>query len=1102
MKSASYRKTIFGILSRVWLLSCLYLSIIGHADGQMYGDETFGKNRVQYHDNFKNWWSYESQNFITYWPSPARKAAEASILYAELSFDEIHRILEHHINDKVKLLVFSDLTDLKQSNLGTSEIFEIKSGETKVDGDRIFIYFDGDHGHLRQQIREGIAEVYVNFMLQGNSIQQFVRSNFYNSLPNWFIPGLISFIGSNENYAIEQGIKLWFLRHDKEGFDRLSLHNSRIAGHLLWNYIYAHYGHRDLTNLLYLSRINRQIEQSFLYVLGKDLEQVKSDAYEYYRTLYQRYTVEAIQSQQNRIKVRGKKKSRNRYGGYNLKVTEVQIAPSNDEMLYVTNEIGRYTMWQYHFKSAKTKKIIKRSFKNPFQPADANYPIIRFDKTNGDCYVIEEIKDKIWLSRYNADLKKVDKQLLPPKVDRVYSMDIYGRDTLVMSANIDGYVDLILYTPRTRQTTSLTTDFFDDKDAVTVQIGGQRYIAFSSNRWDAVTSVKELDTIPPNSTFDLFLLSPTDGAMQQLTFTPHASESELESEGHQIYYLTDYNGVRNRWKLDIAADELRPQMMSNRVFNIEDFAIEKNMIVEVQDLFDDVQLTYTLKENDSPKKVDFTPLAQLIRQEDDSPNRGSDEDSEIHNIPLRKDKLSGFQSPYDEEIKVEWSGVETDDQRTIGLLLPEFSQLNSTSVQNDRIQPFNSARMLAYRLTFGLTDYELDVNNDLLFTGLNSFAGFNRGFEFPDPGLLMRVETRDLVENYIVSGGARIPLSFDGTEFYLSVSDRKKQLDRTLSFYRISQRLNQDDRFEFMPDTRNTTHMGVLELNYPFSIFSSLRLSTTLRYDKTTILPRSASELAENNTTQQRIGLKLEYIFDNSYETISNIRIGSRAKIYVEGMNRFDLQFDPIALDWSQAILGVIGIDARHYLRLDRLSIIAGRLAAATSFGSEQILYHLGGVRNWLGSKYDTSTPLPASDRFAFQAAAVDMRGFRQNVRNGATYALMNLELRIPLFNYLSKYELKSRFLRQFQVVGFVDMGTAWHGSTPFDPVNTLNRDILSNDLAVLDVQYYRDPLIIGYGGGVRLSLLGYFIRIDYAVGLETRTLLDPIWYISMGHDF
>ena len=88
-------------------------------------------------------------------------------------------------------------------------------------------------------------------------------------------------------------------------------------------------------------------------------------------------------------------------------------------------------------------------------------------------------------------------------------------------------------------------------------------------------------------------------------------------------------------------------------------------------------------------------------------------------------------------------------------------------------------------------------------------------------------------------------------------------------------------------------------------------------------------------------------------------------------------------------------------------------------------------------------------------------------------------------------------------LVGFFDIGTAWHGFSPSSDQNPINTATV-NQLPILNinVRYFRDPLVLGYGAGLRATLLGYHIRVDYAWGVESRAVQDPRLYFSIGLDF
>jgi hypothetical protein len=199
----------------------------------------------------------------------------------------------------------------------------------------------------------------------------------------------------------------------------------------------------------------------------------------------------------------------------------------------------------------------------------------------------------------------------------------------------------------------------------------------------------------------------------------------------------------------------------------------------------------------------------------------------------------------------------------------------------------------------------------------------------------------------------------------------------------------------------------------------------------------------------------------------------------------------------------VLGFDARHYVSPDRRTLFAFRLTGATSRGSERILYYLGGVENWLFPSFDQGIAVPGNKSFAYTSLAANMRGFKYNARNGSSVILSNTEIRIPVLQYLSRQKIRSSFLRNVQVVGFVDAGTAWHGPNPFSPENPLNTVVLKNPPTVeVTVSYYRNPFIVGYGAGVRTVLFGYLLKADYGWNWETKTDRKPILHFSIGGDF
>lgn len=418
---------------------------------------------------------------------------------------------------------------------------------------------------------------------------------------------------------------------------------------------------------------------------------------------------------------------------------------------------------------------------------------------------------------------------------------------------------------------------------------------------------------------------------------------------------------------------------------------------------------------------------------------------------------------------------------------------------------FKQGNIIPYREAFQTDFVSFNMDNNLLFEGLDSYAASSDGFNFQPLGVLLKANFKDLLEDYVIEGGMRVPTSFNGTEYYVTGQKRKHRLDQIFSVYRRNMRFAESGA-AFIPWRRETNVLlGQAGVRYPLDIFRSVRATATVRRDRVQYVGTDNFALDNPVLREQRLGLRLEYVFDNSIDLAMNLRQGTRYKMWVEAYKSFAFG-NGDGLSFSPGYLGVVSADMRHYQRLDKRSILALRLAGAASFGQQRILYYLGDTDNSLIPSFNTSIPV-GDENNRLTALANSMRGFSSNARNGNSYLLFNSELRIPVFRYLSE-RIKSPFLRNFQLVGFFDLGTAWSGPDPYSDENPLNTAVFPDPSVVatppvqIRVVYFRNPIIAGYGVGARALLFGYFLRLDYAWGIETKTIQQPRLHLSMGMDF
>ena len=123
-------------------------------------------------------------------------------------------------------------------------------------------------------------------------------------------------------------------------------------------------------------------------------------------------------------------------------------------------------------------------------------------------------------------------------------------------------------------------------------------------------------------------------------------------------------------------------------------------------------------------------------------------------------------------------------------------------------------------------------------------------------------------------------------------------------------------------------------------------------------------------------------------------------------------------------------------------------------------------------------------------------------VRNGNNFVVWNSELRWPIFKYLLNRPIRSDFVQNFQIIGFGDLGMAWYDVNPYSDENVLNKNVYVGNPVTLTIFNQKEPIVGGYGFGLRSRLLGYFIRVDFAWGVDDKKVQKGMTYLSLTTDF
>lgn len=1143
-------RKIFWIVLLALLFPC-----ISYAQFYTGSQMEFGKNRVQ-HKEF-NWTFYNYDKYQIYFYEGGMEIAKYVSKSAKKNITEIERLFDHTLETKLQFIVYNKQSEFMTSNLGLSTQEQYNTGGvTRIVGSKVSIYFDGDHQKLEQVIRAGIAEVILNQMMYGGDVKDMLKNSTLLTLPDWYTQGLISYVSQGWNTTLDNRVRDGITNGTFEKFNRLTGADAVAAGHSIWQYVADTYGENVISNILYMTKVSRNIESAFLFVLGVS---VKNLSYEWLESYNKRYNdldkTRTLPSQDAVIK---KPKASRIYN-------QAKLSPDGKDLVYVTNEAGQYKVWLYDIETQKHKRLMKVGHKIE-RINDLSYPLIAWHPSGKHFSLIREHETKVMLGQYILETGEYDER---PMINFEKVTDFSYADDgkkFVMSAVQNGQSDIYVFTAASNAFEQITKDLYDDIEPRFVH--NSREIIFVSNRTDDTirfTSKNEVKVLPQAGDIFVYNYAAKSKVLRRLTNTPGILESDPAAYDSAHYsFISDKNGIRNRFAAVFdsviayvdTAEHYRYVVNSFPVTNYERNIVEHDVNLKAGKITEVIYLDgkYRIYISSLPKVAGATPIKlkntyyrdaqvraremkqleeELARQQKEKERKKKEDEYKRRQEAAAKDttgrKLQVISVPKeDTKAKSDTSGKTIDinnytfnnekgtkekqaaapapkDTVIAQAPAPKVSPLAADSIakkkQQDDEDEFVFSKQRNYTVNY-FTDYVVtQLDNSFLNTTYQKFTGGGSPI-YLNPGftLFSKVGMSDLFEDYRIVGGMRLSGNLNSNEYFLSFENRIGRVDKQLVLHRQALQ-NVSGNFSLV---KVHTHDVQYIVKYPFSEVASVRGTIAARNDRTVYLATDLNNLGRKHKYDNWANLKAEYIFDNSIKRGLNLYNGWRAKAFVEYFRQVDLDSLEFNLENENANMVVAGFDVRHYQKIHRDFIWANRIAASTSFGGQKLIYYMGGVDNWLFPKFDRSINVATDQNYAYQTLATPMRGFYQNIRNGNSFAVINSELRMPLFRYLLNRPIRSDFVNNFQVIGFGDIGTAWTGKSPYSEENSLNKTVLGspgNPITVI-LNSQKEPIIGGYGFGFRSRIWGYFVRVDWAWGIEDGVKLPKQSYLSFSLDF
>ncbi|MBZ5858497.1 TolB-like translocation protein [Flavihumibacter profundi] len=1116
----------------------------------------FGKNRVQY-KKFK-WQYYQTANFNTYYSQKGEPLAQKVAQIAEAELPELETFMEYGLQRRANVIVYNSFNDLQQTNIGLTTDWQTSGGNTKLVNNKMVVYYNSDQHNMKMQVRQGIAKVLLDNILFGDNLGEFAANQALLDLPKWLTDGFVSYAAENWSTALDDQLKSAMLAGKYKNFYQFAYDQPGLAGHSFWRYIEETYRKDNTKYFLYLARLYRNLNGASNRICKKDFKAVLADFMTYSEDKYYK----DIKGRRNNPK--GSMSvvediTRNK-DFYNFTPNPL---PRSQAYAVVEYKKGLQKV-VYHEDYSTSKTLLKNGIRNIEAKQDPHYPLLAWNGKGNKLLVVYNSEGKIRMFTYDIFSRIKSNKLALDQFEQIQDVKFMLDDnTLLLSAVKNGQSDIFTFKIDREKETQITNDVYDDLDPSFVTFPNKSGILYSSNRPSA-NAISADTILPSSYRYNIFLIDNFNKSefkqISQLSKLKYGNARyPTQYNTSHFTFVGDENGIANRFAgffstqkagvdtiYQIGDDILRnpaykeidsllkfydksePDSIftfaitndSSYVFPITNYqsglietksSDDRDQVSEVR-REGDLKFLYKLKVDENAlKKRNINPRPTDFRKRTIDQLRVSQKEAQ------QLQKAAGVDSTKKDQPEFE---SEFNNEKADSAIMDMIAK-GRKDEQNPSV--LNKAGRFDYKLKFSADQVTGSLfNNDVLVTRYEPYTGSlpvtnssNNGFNG-----MFKVTVFDLLEDIRFTGMVRMPLINtagqgipinvgspniyipgsqsllnSGSEYMARFDYLKKRLDYTVLYYRRTDVGSTISDGQYAP-AKLFTNLFQFGVKYPLDKVRSVRVNVGIRTDKmvTKATAYPSSSLTAPDQKKDFSLLRVEYVYDNAIEKATNIWNGLRYKLYVD----YNSQISEVKAASGKNSFN-FGWDGRYYYPIYQNFIWAGRFAADFSWGDQKILYYLGGQDGELFPKANTEVK-PQDPAYAFQALALNLRGYHQNITNGNNNMVINSEFRFPVFTTLMKRPINNAFARNFQLLQFVDLGTAWNGT--YNAIQRPTKVYQNGDVFVKIKAGGVGPFVGGYGFGARSTLLGYFMRLDTGWEMNGFFKGSPIWHFALGVDF
>ncbi len=1042
----------------------------------------FGQNKVNYKDH--DWYFIQTKHFDIYFCSGGEKIAEFTASVAEEALQKIQKDINYQINNRLSLIVYNSHNDFQETNVTDEYTGQGTGGFTEPFKNRVVFPFEGSYKKFQHVIAHELVHAVMRDMYYGGTIQNIISRGITLQLPLWFWEGSAEYLSQGWETNTDMFIRNSILTENLPDIMRLDGYLAYRGGQSVFKYIADTYGRQKIGELMNKIQNFGALEQALKASIGIDLEELNE---RWKKSLKKEYLPDIAKFQDPDEFAKRLTDNKKVGGFYN---SSPAISPQGDKIAFISDRDVYFDVYIMSTHDGKIlKKIVESGKTVDFEELSILHPSIAWAPDN--------IQIALSTKSGGTDVISIINTVTEKKYELSFQMPGIGSVSWSYDGNKIAFIgqnpvqsDLYLYDFTTKQLTNLTNDIYSEADLVWTH--DSKKIIFSSDRGDHLTqTIHTADIAMQEHNYkqlDLYSIEIDSKKIDRITDWKYSDEKypALSSNGKELLFVSDKNGISNiyRKKLEISENEssLKPDPIpiTNSLSDLSQLSLSSDGKKLVFSALYNLGYNLFLINNPFDLKLESDSLqltkymSQVVNPQLDKRQKiflddEKKDSTDVQNVVLadstdQKEKKKIFVGTYVREEKASKDSSGVDYSKYV--FAKDKPESDSAQIERKNIL---FSEKLDQHGNFLVNKYKVNFTPDLVYAN----AGYSTLYGLLGTTVLA---FSDALGNHRLIGQTSLQIDIKNSDYGLAYYYLKKRLDFGIQAFHTARFLYKNTFFG--SELYRFRNFGLItSASYPFDRFHRIDFGLS-------ILSVSSENLDNILIPSDRS----TFVLPSFSFVQDNVLWGYTSPI--EGTRYYLSMFGDPGITKSKLSFYSIVADYRNYFRFWYDNGFVFRFSGGYSGGGNAQRFFVGGTENWINRTFATGgVPVSSASDFAFLTPALPLRGYDYAEKMGTKYALMNLELRVPIIRFLLTGGLPL-FFQNILGVAFIDAGSAWDDTRKLQLIGT-NKfgETVTKDL------------LLGTGVGFRVYML-FLWRIDIAWKYDLDKWSKPRYYVSIGLDF